>query len=535
MSQLQVKQIAAPNFSASNNLAIESAKTLDRGFNTATSILKDLDTGQKEKNDIALAGEIAQLGSEEDLASFLDTGSFDGKNLSVGMTKRIAELRGTVLGFEQDRASIDLTGAQADNARASAASTLATSGRAGVVADRQTLIFNEGQRVQGILRERQSLLNKVVQDRDQFGDLFNDNGTSRVSQPSIDLAAFDAVNPLTQTEIDTSGQKTSVTLNAASRGEQRLRDVTNNNINQKVAQLALEIGGNVNIKNATDLNTELSKAFPNMTPTQRIAAQNAVNTKVSEPGSVVNERLFPTIQSSVYIDTLVELDRRNNELNENLLVDDNVSAIQVSDAYQKDPVGSLTSGLEGTEASQEGKNALNAEINRVKAASTVPITRGEAAYLVQRARELDQGNLFDTDGVFTPFGINETDPVSLAVKLFSPDAKTSARRSITDIEAQVKRNNNLMGAFTEVATQIQRLTRDGKPIPPTLQAKFNTLASQTNQMYKTPPPTPTTSTTTQQLINNSTSTNPRRNGTTLGAPTNAGRRLREFFGGTPRN
>jgi len=473
MSQLQVKQIAAPNFSASNNLAIESAKTLDRGFNTATSILKDLDTGQKEKNDIALAGEIAQLGSEEDLASFLDTGSFDGKNLSVGMTKRIAELRGTVLGFEQDRANIDLTGAQANSARASAASTLAASGRADASEGRTALEFQQGQDATKQAQQRQRLVAAVRQDNLANG-VTNLDGSPRVSSFQTALNDFDTtVSNLTQKQLDNFGQSGAPLTASGATGDASVKAVNQHNIDQGTNDFIRSITAN----NTILTQTQVSDFIANRDTTGLTSAQiTTENQKIADafanPDSELYKRLNPGLTDVDDIDITAAINNSNAALAKVEEASPFSRAVIGAQNAESDPTGYLAAALQGTQAGKLSGNELTAAIKKV--AEDNSTTLAKAAEVIRISSLEDDGYFFGKNGALAfGDGIAQNNTNEVFNRFFEETVYNRTLEKTQINKNKLKQRNRQLDSFTKVAKERQKIKRNpNAKVPEALEKKY---------------------------------------------------------------
>ncbi len=473
MAQLQVKQIAAPNFSASNDLAIESAKTLDRGFNTATSILKDLDTGQKEKNDIALAGEIAQLGSEEDLAGFLDAGSFDGKNLSAGMTKRIAELRGTVLGFEQDRATIDLTGAQASNARASAASTLAASGRADAVDNRKAIVFGQGQEAIKQAQHRQRLVEAVHQDNLANG-VTNLDGSPRVSSFQAALDNFDTtVSNLTQKQRTNFGQSGTRLATSGTAGDASARAVNQHNIDEGTNSFIRSIVED----NAILTQSQVSDFIANRDTSGLTAAQiTAENQKIADafanPDSELYKRLNPGLTNVDDIDITSAINNSNAALAKVEEASPFSRAVIGAQNAESDPTGYLAAALQGTQAGKLSDNEITAAIKKV--AEDNKTTLAKASEIIRISSLEDDGFFFGKNGALAfGDGIAQNSTNEIFNRFFEKSVYNRTLEKTQLNKTKLKERNRQLDSFTKVAKERQKIKRDpNAKVPKDLEKRY---------------------------------------------------------------
>jgi spore germination cell wall hydrolase CwlJ-like protein len=128
-NRLQWRQIAAPDLRGTSAILANANQAFNSAFENANNVLAQYRTGQEEKADNELLTEIASIDSEDKLASFLNSGALEGRNISQGMRDRVFNLRDTVLGYGQSRANIEGTRASTAGQRARTAIAQAVEGR----------------------------------------------------------------------------------------------------------------------------------------------------------------------------------------------------------------------------------------------------------------------------------------------------------------------------------------------------------------------------------------------------------------------
>ena len=119
MARLVIAQTAAPDFSNAASLLKQSGQALDGAFNTASGVLSRYKQGREEVADGEIVKRIAELNDEADIDKFLTSSEVQDAPLSANMQDRLLKLRGQLLGYASDRASVKNT-ESSTNARDSA-------------------------------------------------------------------------------------------------------------------------------------------------------------------------------------------------------------------------------------------------------------------------------------------------------------------------------------------------------------------------------------------------------------------------------
>ena len=117
MAQLQFKNVNAPNLSGTANILQQASNQLTSALSGGAKILQDYTKGQQDKADGKVVAEIAKLSTEEDINSFLNSETVQGKPLSPAMQQAVLGLRKNLVGLQADRAAIDSTEVNTDGTR----------------------------------------------------------------------------------------------------------------------------------------------------------------------------------------------------------------------------------------------------------------------------------------------------------------------------------------------------------------------------------------------------------------------------------
>jgi len=117
-SRLVWNQIQTPDLSAASVALARANQSFNSGLNSAQGILKQYGAGIQQKNDNALAAQLAGLGSEAKFQAFVDKGGLKNLNISPAMRARVLAARRGQVDAAGVRARTGMTAAQTATIRA---------------------------------------------------------------------------------------------------------------------------------------------------------------------------------------------------------------------------------------------------------------------------------------------------------------------------------------------------------------------------------------------------------------------------------